>query len=133
VDSHPITTEQTSEQAFNQKAWNYLITVCQDLAFTVLTTATMSNTHIWWLALLNEYHTNVIDSLVDIKLEFRKCKLKLDTEEPSSWIGRLKLINKRLAQINVIYKKNDYNLTSHIFADLLQKMCMVTTAIVGTS
>jgi hypothetical protein len=97
---------------------------CQDSAFTVLTTATMSNAYKGWVAVLDEYHKNDIDSLVDIKSDFTKCKLKSDQEDPSMWIGRLKIINKRLAQIDVKYKKNEYNLISHIFANLPQRLYM---------
>jgi hypothetical protein len=45
------------------------------------------------------------------------------------WIGRLKIINERLAKVDKVYKKNDYNLISHIFANLPQKLYMdvVTT------
>jgi hypothetical protein len=42
----------------------------------------------------------------------------------SLWIGRLKIINEILAKIDIQYKKNEYNLISHIFANLLQKMYM---------
>jgi hypothetical protein len=36
----------------------------------------------------------------------------------------LKIINERFAKIGQAYKKNEYNLISHIFANLPQKLYM---------
>ncbi len=119
-----LTSEQEKDRELNLKAWNHLVMACQDSAFTALTTATMSNVYEGWSALLQEYHKNDIDSLVDIESDFTSCKMKTDMEDPSLWIGRLKIINERLAQVGAKYKKNDYNLISHIFANLPQKLYM---------
>jgi hypothetical protein len=124
INPTALSEEQTAERVLNQKAWNHLVMVCQDSAFTVLTTATMSNAFEGWTALLDEYHKNDVDSLVDIESDFATCKLHSESEDPSLWIGRLKIINERLAKIGPNYKKNEYNLISHIFANLPQKMYM---------
>jgi hypothetical protein len=102
-----FTSEQEKDRELNLKAWNHLVVAFQESAFTVLTTATISNAHEGWNALLQEYHKNDIDLLVDIESDFANCKMKSDTEDPALWIGRLKIINERLAQVGANYKKND--------------------------
>jgi hypothetical protein len=62
-----------------------------DSAFMVLTTATMISIHDGWQALLEEYHKNDIDNLVDIESDFTMCKLsKLETEISSiiAWLTK---------------------------------------------
>ncbi len=49
-----LTSEQEKDRELNLKAWNHLVMACQESAFTVLTTATMSNAHEGWNALLQE-------------------------------------------------------------------------------
>jgi hypothetical protein len=68
--------KQIKDQALHLKAWNHLVMACQDLAFTVLTTATMSNAYEGWMALLEEYHKNDIDSLVEIESGFTNSNWK---------------------------------------------------------
>jgi hypothetical protein len=119
-----LTTEQVEEKVLNLKAWNHLVMACLDSAFIMLTTATLSNAFNGWSVLLEEYHKNDINSLVDIESDFATCKLDSENKDPSLWIGQLKIINKRLAKIGPAYKKNEYNLISHVFANLPQKLYM---------
>jgi hypothetical protein len=114
--------EEIKDQALNLKSWNYLVMACQDSAFTVLTTATMSNAYKGWTALLDKYHKNGINSLVDIKSDFTKYKLKSENEDPSLWIGRLKIINERLAKIDIQYKIMS-TISSCTFLQICRKSC----------
>jgi hypothetical protein len=84
----------------------------------------MSNAFEGWTALLQEYHNNDIDSLVDLESDFAQCNLTSDNEDPSVGIGRLKIINERLAKVGSQYKKNEYNMISQIFANLPLKLYM---------
>ena len=42
----------------------------------------------------------------------------LDTEDPSLWFDKLKLINEKLGTIGSNYMKNDYDMIGHIFVNL---------------
>jgi hypothetical protein len=113
VAEDTLSDEQRAKKALNLKAWKHLVMACLESAFTVLTTATMSNTFEGCTALLKEYHKNDIHSLVDLESDFTQCKLMSDNEDPSVWIGRLKIINERLAKVGSQYKKNEYNMILH--------------------
>jgi hypothetical protein len=52
-----------------------------------------------WEALNMKWNKSNIDAMVDVNQEFWECKLTSDTDDPSQWIDKLKLINERLTKI----------------------------------
>jgi len=72
-----------------------------------------------WLKLSNKYVSKSSQTLVKLKNEFAKCKLKKDTKEPDKWITKLEEIQARLFEdFNSVISNED--LLIHVMNNLLK-------------
>ncbi len=117
IDVSVLTTEQKAQVKMNDDAWSYLVMACEGLAFNLITSVTEGNAFLAYNELLKEFEPKNDDALVDVQEMYATCQIKNPSEDPSKWIDRLKIINSRLAGIDIKYKKSDVEVMAYVMAN----------------
>ncbi len=68
---------------------------------------TKGNAFLAYNKLLKEFKSKNDDALADVQEKYATCQIKSPQEDLALWIDRLKIINSRLAGIDIKYKKSD--------------------------
>ena len=111
------TSEQKAEVKMNDDAWSYLVMACEGLAFNLITSVTEGNAFLAYSELLREFEPKNDDALVDVQEKYATCQIESPQEDPALWIDRLKIINSRLAGIDIKYKKSDVEVMAYVMAN----------------
>ena len=106
---------KADEKEMDSKAKNFLIQSLTGEAFAIMNGATTAREG--WLDLEKEYGT---PDLQDLMGAFIECKLRDESENPTTWFLRLKAINKKIGEIDPARVKSDDEMYSQIYARIKQ-------------